>query len=235
MDISISVLVFDSLAFMRENAKVFRKYIFLPLVLSIASLFLVKIPGIGMGLAAVSNSLALAMLGVSATRFYLLGDAEAVADGANRPFARFFFLTFAMTFLGHMSAVFELLPKEWQGGMFMWMVFGFWVNLKVCLAFPALAMDHPGSVLDNVKGSFEWTGGLTLKIIGSFLLCYSPVIFFTFLLMQTPELTPDDKDFWASLPQLIFSDVLVVFSMLWSSLVLAKIYERVALAPKSST
>lgn len=226
MNTPVNVLVFESLAFMRENAGVFRKYIFLPVVFSIASLFLVKIPGFGLGLAALSNSLALSLLGVSATRFFLLRNADAVADGANRPFARFFFLTFVMTFLGHMSEVFTLLPPEYQGGMFMWMVFGFWVNLKICLAFPALAMDHKGSVWDVVKGSFNWTQGLALKIIGSFLLCYTPVLFFTVMMMQAPDLMPKEEDFWASLPQLIFSDLLIIFSMLWSSVVLARIYRE---------
>ena len=135
-----------------------------------------------------------------------------------------------MTFLGHMSAVFELLPPEMQGGMFMWMVFGFWVNLKICLAYPALAMDHPGSLWDNVRQSFGWTQGLALKIIGSFLLCYSPVIFFTVMLMQVPDMMPSEDDFWGSLPQLIFTDVLIIFSMMWSSLVLARIYQEVVVS-----
>jgi len=235
MDIAIHTLVFESLAFLRQNAAVFRKYIFLPLVFSITSLFLAKIPVAGLALAAVSNSVALSLLGVSATRFYLLGKADAVAEGANRPFARFFFLTFTMTFLGHMSEVFELLPTQYQGGMMFWMIFGFWVNLKICLAFPALAMDHKGSLWDNVKSSFQWTEGLFLKIVGSFIICYSPVIFFTFMMMQIPDLMPDENKFWESLPQLIFSDVLIIFSMLWSSLVLAKIYQKVAVDDKSAT
>ncbi len=223
----VNVLVFDSLKFMRENAKVFRKYVFLPIVFSIASLFLAQIPSLGLALSAVSNSLALSLLGVSATRFYLLKNADAVAEGANRPFARFFFLTFCMTFLGHMSAVFELLPKDMQGSMFLWMVLGFWINLKICLAYPALAMDHPGSVWENVKASFFWTQGLALKIIGSLLLCYMPVIFFTFMVMQAPDLMPTEDDFWGSLPRLIFSDLLIIFSMMWSSLVLSRIYQEV--------
>ncbi|WP_417819187.1 hypothetical protein [Terasakiella sp.] len=229
MEMQIMTIVFDALAFMRANAKVFRKYIFLPLCLSIASLFLVKIPVVGLTLSTISNSFALALLGVSSTRFYLLRDADAVADGANRPFARFFFLTFCLTFLGHMAEIFEYLPPEYMGGMFIWMLLGFWVNLKICLAFPALAMDHPGSVWDNVKASFNWTTGYGFRIIAAFLFCYFPVIFFTLALMQVPDLTPSLDNFWASLPQLIFSDVLIVFSMLWSSLVLAKFYENIVL------
>jgi membrane-anchored glycerophosphoryl diester phosphodiesterase (GDPDase) len=160
---------------MRENGKVFRKYVFLPIVFSIASLFLVKIPGFGLGLA----------------------------------------------------AVFDLLPGGAQSFAMFWMLLGFWVNLKICLAFPALAMDHPGSVWDNVKASFEWTNGLALKIIGSFLLCYTPVLFFTVMMMQIPGVMPDKEDFFGSLPQLIFSDLLIIFSMLWSSIVLARIYREV--------
>ena len=72
MNIPVNILVFDALTFMRENGKVFRKYVFLPLVFSIASLFLAKLPSVGLALSAVSNSLALALLGVSATRFFLL-------------------------------------------------------------------------------------------------------------------------------------------------------------------
>ncbi|SCA57083.1 membrane hypothetical protein [Candidatus Terasakiella magnetica] len=234
MEIQVHTLVFDALSFMRDNAKVFRKYIFLPVVFSFASLFLVKVPNFGLALASVSNSLALALLGVSATRFYLMGKAEKVADGANRPFARFFFLTFFMTVLGHMAEVFTLLPKEFQGSMFLWMILGFWINLKICLAFPALAMDHPGSVWDNIRLSFNWTRGYGFKIVTAFLVCYCPVIFFTMTLMQIPALMPDEKDFWGSLPQLMFSDFLIVFSMLWSSLVLAKLYEGIALKGNSS-
>ena len=227
MDHSVHTLVFDALAFMRENAKVFRKYVFLPIVFSIASLFLAKIPGFGLALSAVSNSIAMALIGVSATRFYLMKDASRVAEGANRPFARFFFLTFVMTFLGHMSEVFTYLPPSLQGGMFLWMVIGFWVNLKICLAYPALAMDHPGSLMDNVKESFTWTNGLALKIIFAFLICYCPVIFFTVMLMQAPDLNPTEGDTWANMPQLIFSNLLIIFAFLWSSLVLAKLYEGV--------
>jgi len=229
MEIQVMTIVFDALTFMRENAKVFRKYIFLPICFSLASLFLIKIPAVGLALATVSNSLALALLGVSATRFYLLRNADAVAEGANRPFARFFFLTFCLTFLGHMAEIFEYLPKEYMGGMFIWMLLGFWVNLKICLAFPALAMDHPGSLWENVKASFEWTSGYALRIIAAFLFCYFPVIFFTMALMQVPDLVPSTDNFWSSLPQLIFTDLLIVFSMLWSSLVLAKFYESIVL------
>lgn len=229
METQVVTIVFDALSFMRANAKVFRKYIFLPLCLSIASLFLVKIPAIGLALSTVSNAAALAMLGVSATRFYLFKNADKVADGANRPFARFFFLTFCLTFLGHMSEIFGYLPEEYMGGMFLWMILGFYINLKVCLAFPALAMDHPGSVWDNVKASFNWTTGYGFRIVAAFLFCYFPVIFFTMALMQVPSLTPSLDDFWSSLPQLIFSDILIVFSMLWSSLVLAKFYEEIVL------
>lgn len=235
MDFSVNTVVFDALAFIRHNAAVFRKYVFLPVILSLASLFLIKIPVAGLGLSAVSNALALSLLGVSASRFYLLGNAEKVADGANRPFARFFFLTFMMTFLGNMSEVFTLLPPSLQGGMFLWMVLGLWINLKTCLAFPALALDHPGSVWDNIVGSFNWTGGLALKIIGSFLICYSPVIFFTLMLMQVPDLMPGENDFLRSLPQLAFSNILIIFSMLWSSLVLAKIYQHVVIDGNKAT
>lgn len=232
---SVNELVFDSLAFIRKNGPVFRKYVFLPIVFSIASLFLAKIPALGLGVSALVNSLALSLLGVSATRFYLLKNADAVAAGANRPFARFFFLTFTMTFLGHMAEVFQYLPAGLQSGAMLWMVLGFWVNLKICLAFPALAMEHPGSLWDNVKASFGWTEGLAFKIIGSFLLCYTPVLFFTVMLMQAPDLMPSEDDFWGSLPQLVFSDLLIIFSMLWSSVVLARIYQEVVLNNKSAT
>lgn len=235
MDGSINALVFDALSFMRANAKVFRKYVFLPIVFSIASLFLAKVPGFGLALSAVSNSLAMALIGVSATRFYLYKDAARVAEGANRPFARFFFLTFTMTFLGHMAEVFTLLPPSMQGAMFLWMMIGFWLNLKICLAFPALAMDHPGSLLDNVKSSFRWTEGKAFKIILAFLICYCPVIFFTFMLMQAPDLNPAEGDFWGNLPQLAFSNLLIIFSMLWSSLVLAKIYQGVVADERDAT
>jgi len=229
MEVQVLKLVFDALAFMRQNGKVFRKYIFLPICFSIASLFLVKIPAIGLGLSAVSNSIALSLLGVSATRFYLLKNADHVANGANRPFARFFFLTFCMTFMGHMAEVFEYLPDFMMGGAFVWMMFGVWLNIKICLAFPALAMDHPGSVWDNIKESFDWTTGYGFRIVAAFLFCYFPVIFFTMMLLQAPDLAPKEDDFWGSLPQLIFSDILIVFSMLWSSIVLAKFYEQIVL------
>ncbi|WP_135080970.1 hypothetical protein [Terasakiella sp. SH-1] len=234
MDVPVHTLVFDALAFIRENAKVFRKYLFLPIVFSLASLFLVETPGLGLALATVSNSLAMALLGVSATRFYLLRNPETVADGANRPFARFFFLTFCMTFLGHMAEVFTLLPKEYQGGMMVWMILGIWINLKICLAFPAIALGHPGSVWDNVIASFEWTRGHGFRIVAAFLVCYCPVIFFTMMLMQVPGMMPDPDDFWASLPQMVFSDILIVFSMMWSSVVLAKLYETIVLGRPAS-
>ncbi|WP_417782679.1 hypothetical protein [Terasakiella pusilla] len=227
MEPSINTMVFDALSFMRANAKVFRKYLFLPIVFSVASLFLIKVPVAGLSLAAVSNSIAMALIGVSATRFYLLGKSEKVADGANRPFARFFFLTFVMTFMGHMSEVFMLLPDSIKGMAVVWMLFGLWLNLKICLAFPALAMDHPGTVMDNVKSSFDWTRGRAMIIIFAFLICYGPVIFFTFMLMQVPDLAPAEGDFWGGLPQLVFSNLLTIFSMLWSSLVMARLYKEV--------
>lgn len=235
MDLRIHTLVFESLGFMQANAKVFRKYFFLPLVFSIASLFIVKIPVVGLAGSTVVNSLAIALLGVSATRFYLYRNPDVVADGANRPFARFFFLTFVMTCLGHASEIFNLLPEHMRGGAMLWMLLGIWVNIKVCLAFPALAADHPGSVWDNVKASFEWTSGYGLKIVAAFFLCYSPIIFFTLMLMQAPDLMPKEDDFWGSLPQLIFSDILIIFSMMWSSIALAKLYQGIVLGKKSST
>lgn len=230
MEPSINTMVFDALSFMRANAKVFRKYLFLPIVFSVASLFLVKVPVAGLSLAAISNSIAMALIGVSATRFYLLGNAAQVAEGANRPFARFFFLTFVMTFMGHMSEVFMLLPANLQGMAVVWMLLGLWLNLKICLSFPALAMDHPGSVMDNIKSSFDWTRGRTMTIIFAFMICYGPVIFFTFLLMQAPDLVPEEGDFWGGLPQLVFSNLLTIFSMLWSSLVMARLYKEVQTA-----
>ncbi|NVK19230.1 MAG: hypothetical protein HWE30_11085 [Methylocystaceae bacterium] len=235
MDINVNTLVFDALTFMRQNAKVFRKYVFLPIIFSIASLFLAKVPGFGLALSAVSNSIAMALIGVSATRFYLLKDPTVVAEGANRPFARFFFVTFMMTFLGHMSEIFMYLPPSLQGGMFLWMLLGLWVNLKICLAYPALAMDHPGSVVENIKSSFEWTNGLVLKIIFAFLICYGPVIFFTLMIMQAPDLTSAEGEFFSRLPQLVFFNLLIIFSFLWSSLVLASLYKEVAKPGGSST
>lgn len=235
MEINVNTLVFDALTFMRQNAKVFRKYVFLPIVFSMASLFLAKVPGFGLALSAVSNSVAMALIGVSATRFYLLKDPTVVAEGANRPFARFFFVTFMMTFLGHMSEIFMLLPPSMQGMTFVWMLVGLWLNLKICLAYPALAMDHRGSVVDNIKSSFTWTNGLAFKIIFAFMICYCPVIFFTLMIMQTPDISLAEGDFLAKLPQLVFFNLLIIFSFLWSSLVLARLYKEVAKPNGSST
>jgi len=230
-DLSVNALVFDTLAFMRQNAKVFRKYMFLPLVFSIASLFLVQIPYAGLALSSVSNSLALALVGVSATRFYIYGTTDAVADGANRAFARFFFFTFVITLLAHGAEIFQLLPEAMQGMVLMWMMVTFWINLRLCLAFPALAMEHPGSLWDVVRTSYGWSEGHLLKIIGSFIICYCPMIFFTFMMMQVTGLSvlKEDADFWTNLAPLIFSDVLIIFGMMWSSLVLAKIYKTIVL------
>jgi len=230
-DLSVNALVFDSLAFMRANAKSFRKYMFLPLVFSITSLFLAQVPYIGLAASTVLNSLALALIGVSATRFYIFGTTDAVAEGANRAFARFFFLTFVVTALAHGAEVFQFLPSEMQGLVFMWMVLMIWVNLRLCLAFPALAMEHRGSIWDVARGSLSWTNGNLLKIVGSFIICYSPMIFFTFMMLQVSgaKSPPEEPDFWASLGPLILSDVLIIFSMMWSSLVLAKLYKKVVM------
>lgn len=230
-DLSVNALVFETLAFMRANAKSFRKYMFLPLVFSICSLFLAQVPYIGLAASTVLNSLALALVGVSATRFYIFGTTDAVAEGANRAFARFFFLTFCVTALAHGAEIFQLLPPMMQGFVFMWMMFMIWVNLRLCLAFPALAMEHPGSVWDVVRGSFDWTTGNLLKIVGSFIICYCPMIFFTFMMLQVTgvDALPEEPDFWASLGPLIFSDVLIIFGMMWSSLVLAKLYKGIVM------
>ncbi len=226
MNTPIHTIVFDALAFMREHGGVFRKYLFLPVVIAVVTVFLAEIPVVGLSFSAIGHSIALTLIGVSATRFYLLRDPNAVAHEATRPYARFFFLTFAMTFLGNMSEVFVFLPKEYQSLTFLWMLLGLWINLKICLAFPALAMGHPGSVLDNIRESFIWTQGQALRIIGAFLLCYSPLIFFTVMLSKVPEIAPIDGSFWSHLPPLIFSNLLFIFGMLWSSLVLAKFYEQ---------
>ena len=59
-----------------------------------------------MAASTVLNSLALALVGVSATRFYIYGTTDAVAEGANRAFARFFFLTFFLTSVVFLPASF---------------------------------------------------------------------------------------------------------------------------------
>lgn len=226
-ELTIHALVFDSLSFMRDNAKVFRKYLFLPLIFSVASLFMAQVPYVGLAGSTVLNSLALALLGVSSTRFFIYGTTDKVAKGANRAFARFFFFTFILTALGHVAEVFQFLPPAMQGSIFLWMVFVFWINLRLCLAFPALALEHPGSFWNVLQSSHGWTEGKLFKIIGSFIICYSPVIFFTFMMMKLSGLNAPADDFWGTILPLIFSDVLIIFGMLWSSLVLAKLYKGV--------
>jgi hypothetical protein len=230
-NLNVVALVFDSLAFMRDHAKVFRRYMFLPMAFSIASLFLIQVPYIGLAASTVLNSLALALVGVSATRYYIFGTTNAVAEGANRAFARFFFLAFVVTLLTHMNEVFRLLPIEMQGIIIIWMIITFWINLRFCLAFPALAMEHPGSVWTVVRCSYHWTQGKLFKIIGAFMMCYSPMIFFAMLMMKVSgmKLLAEDAGFWTSLGPLVFSNILIIFGMMWSSIVLAKLYKGIVM------
>ncbi|MDV7339944.1 hypothetical protein RYZ26_10090 [Terasakiella sp. A23] len=223
-------MVFDALAFMRENARVFRKYLFLPIFFAILSLFLGKIPGFGLALSVIANAVAVAvaLVGVSATRFYLLKNADAVAEGANRPFARFFFLAFMVNALTQMLGVLFLLPPSMYIVILMVVLIGLWLGLKTSLAFPALAMDHPGSLLDNLKESFIWTNGNNIKIIVAFMVCYSPVLFFFMMILQVSSFAPEAENLWGTMPQLIFHHILTIFCMMWLSLVLAKIYQEVA-------
>lgn len=228
MQTPVHIVALDSLAFMRDNAKVFQKYFFLPLILSIVGLLLEAIPMAGLALSTVADSAALALVGVSVTRFTIMKDAERVALGANRPFARFFFLLFMLTAASQIGKVFDLLPASAGMGVF-WMLVMAYLNLKLSLTFPALAMDHPGAVIDNMRLSFVWTSGRLFKLITALMICYSPMVFFLMMIIQLGGFDMGEKTYWERLPQLAFSNVLIVFSTMWSSIVLAKFYEDIAL------
>lgn len=226
-NLPVGQMVGDSLTFMRENGAVFRKYLFLPCVLSIASLFAAELPVVGLALLTVGNALALALVGVSATRFYAYRDADQVAQGANRPFARFFFVVFILSAMSHIGQVFALLPNQFHGMAVGWVFFMIWLNLKLSLSLPAISLDHPASVAGILKLSLRWTNGQMLRIIFAVMICHSPLLFFSALMFNVGGIDPADPDFWSNMPFFIFSNILMIFSMMWSSLVLVKIYQGV--------
>lgn len=224
---SIPGLVFDSLSYIRENAKVFRKYFFLPCVLSISSVFIAELPMVGLAFMVIANALALALVGVSAARFTAFKNAERVADGVNRAFVRFFFVAFMLSALGHVGQAFLLLPQTYHGMALGWMLFMIWLNLKVCLAFPALALDHPGSVGDVLKLSLGWTQGNLLRIVLCLLICYSPFLFFSAMILNVAGINPAESNFFENLPFYLFSNIIIIFCMMWGTVVLTKIYQGV--------